>query len=76
MNVLIMFRLALTGFLLVLRFPPVALNPSYLHLLYHNDKSTKPVRTFKRSGALSDVGKHWTKKCLHSVFVLLCVAVG
>lgn len=76
MNVLIMFRLTLTGFLLVLRFYPIALNPSYLHLLYHNDKSAKPVRNFKRSGALSDVWKHWAEKCFHSIFVLLCVAVG
>jgi hypothetical protein len=66
-----MFRLTLTGFLRVLRFFPVALNPSYIHLLYHNDKSAKPDRTFKRSGALSDVGNHWAEKCFHSVFCIV-----
>jgi len=66
-----MSRLTLTGFLRVLRFFPVALNPSYIHLLYHNDKSAKPDRTFKRSCALSDVGKHWAEKCFHSVFCIV-----
>ena len=71
-----MFRLTLTGFLRVLRTYPVAFNPSYRHLLYHSDKSAKPVRTFKRSGALSGVGKHWAEKCFYSIFVLLHVAMG
>jgi hypothetical protein len=67
-NVLIMFRLTLIGFLRVLQFSPVTHIPSYLHLLCHIDKSAKPVRTFKLSGVVSDIGQHWAEKCFHGIF--------
>jgi hypothetical protein len=70
LNVSITFRLTLLRFLRVLRFSPVTLILSYLHLLCHINKSTKPVRTFKLSGVVSDVGQHLAEKCFHSTFIV------